>query len=154
VAPPPEFGSRLPGITYEERPGAYGLLSDAHNNLAVVETPMGIFLPGGGLERNEEPLAGLARELEEEIGYRLDGADFLGQAVQYHWSGFYRRHFKKIGSFYRIDAAPPPSPRGQADHRLLWLPPAAAAEKLSQEFQRWAVARFSATASGSKTRSK
>ena len=48
-----EFGEILPGVQYVDRPGGYGFLRDARGSLAVVETPAGLFLPGGGADPEE-----------------------------------------------------------------------------------------------------
>ena len=136
------FGHVLAGVRYVERPGAYAFLHNSARELAVVKTPHGLFLPGGGLDENEPVLDGLRREIREEIGYELDSARFVVRAAQYHWSEFYRSHFKKIGSFFEVQAAPPQVPVFEKDHTLLWLVPVEAERVLSQEFQRWATAQY------------
>ena len=46
-----EFGTPLTGMTYVDRPGAYAFLrSPDRSRLAVIATPHGLFLPGGGLD--------------------------------------------------------------------------------------------------------
>jgi 8-oxo-dGTP diphosphatase len=134
------FGKIRPGVNYVERPGAYAFILNSQQQLAVVRTSLGLFLPGGGVEAGEDPVAGLKRELLEEIAYELESANFLRQAIQYHWSGYYQKNFKKIGSFYRAEAAPKAGITAHPDHKLVWLDTAQAARQLSQEFQRWAVA--------------
>lgn len=137
------FGTALPGLTYVERPGAYAFLySDDRARLAVIATANGLFLPGGGLDPGEEAEAGLARELMEETAWRLTSAHLLGQAAQYHWSEYYRSYFKKIGSFYEVEARAPAAPAVIDEHELRWLEPREAARLLTQEFQRWAVAEW------------
>jgi 8-oxo-dGTP diphosphatase len=136
---PPVFGKIQPGVNYVERPGAYGFLFDELQRLAVVQTSFGFFLPGGGQEPNETPEVALRREIFEEIGFTVTRAELVTTAVQFHWSEFYQTYFKKIGSFYRVEAAPAASRHLQAEHDLLWWPREEAARRLSQEFQRWAV---------------
>jgi 8-oxo-dGTP pyrophosphatase MutT (NUDIX family) len=137
------FGKILPGITYLERPGAYAFIRNNHLQLAVVKTGFGLFLPGGGLDPGEDELAGLNRELREEIGYEIIDAVFLMRAAQYHWSEFYKNHFKKIGSFFTVNAKAPATNMCASDHELIWLPTEQAAAQLSQEFQRWATTEYS-----------
>jgi 8-oxo-dGTP diphosphatase len=137
-----EFGSRVAGISYVDRPGAYAFLPDNQQRLAVVRTGVGLFLPGGGIESGEDALSGLKREVFEEIGYTIHAATVRGQAAQFHWSEFYQAHFKKIGTFYLVQATAPAQPIFQQDHSLIWMPPDEAALRLTQEFQRWAVSEL------------
>ena len=137
--PSPVFGKVLPGVTYVKRQGAYGILFNEKTQLAIVQTPMGLFLPGGGVETGESIESGLHREFLEEIGYQVLTAELYAEASQFHWSEFYRQHFKKVGSFFKVDAMPIPGAINQKDHKLIWLASADASRLLSQEFQRWAV---------------
>jgi 8-oxo-dGTP diphosphatase len=136
-----EFGEALPGVAYKERPGGYAFLKNKRGDFAVVRTPAGYFLPGGGADAGETPEQALRRELLEEIGYALVRAQLVCQANQYHWSQFYQEHFKKIGYFFEVEAKAPKTPRLQDEHELLWLARSEALEALTQEFQRWALAR-------------
>lgn len=134
------FGRRLAHVDYQDRPGAYAFLrDDGGHALAVVETPSGLFLPGGGLDPGESPEIGLARELREEIGYELITSEFVVTAEQFHRSDFYQAYFRKIGSFYRVTARAPAVETLQAEHKLIWMSKADAERRLSQEFQRWAA---------------
>jgi len=136
----PVFGRYDSGIKYTDRPGAYGFLRDSQSRLAIVQTTFGFFLPGGGAEPGESLEVALNREIMEELGLQVTNAQRATQAIQYHWSGFYKQHFKKIGTFFLIEAVPlDPHPGCQAEHSLVWWSPHDAHLKLSQEFQRWAV---------------
>ncbi len=138
----PVFGRKLEAVTYIDRPGAYGLLFNEAGHLAVVQTSHGFFLPGGGIEPGESDEMGLRRELEEEIGHQLIRAVFILKAVQYHWSEFYQKHFRKIGSFYHIKTQTRSQEHVQSGHTLHWIERHRAATGLSQEFQRWAVSQI------------
>ena len=60
-----------------------GVLSDAEGRVLVAKRPAGKHLagrwefPGGKLDRGEAPLAGLRRELDEELGVTLESAEPL-----------------------------------------------------------------------------
>lgn len=64
-----------------QRVAAYAVLRDAQGRLLLVrsadEPPFGVtwWLPGGGVEHGEHPVAALEREVAEETGYacRVDG---------------------------------------------------------------------------------
>lgn len=135
----PVFGKIDCNVTYIDRPGAYGFLADDDGKIAIVETSMGFFLPGGGLENNEDLEATLKREIHEEIGFFVKEARYVTQAEQFHWSKHYGKHFRKIGSFYHVEATPITPRRLQAEHSLVWWEPEQASQRLSQEFQRWAT---------------
>jgi 8-oxo-dGTP diphosphatase len=135
----PVFGKVLPGVVYHDRPGAYAFFFNPQSELAIIETPLGLFLPGGGVEEGETHKQALARELIEEIGWELISAKELRQSVQYHWSQFYQKHFKKVGTFYLAEARPMPGAAAHPDHKLRWMEPQMAERQLTQEFQRWAV---------------
>jgi 8-oxo-dGTP diphosphatase len=137
-----EFGEKKPGVRYEDRPASYGFLLAPDKRLALIRTPMGLFLPGGGLEAQETFEQTLAREFMEEIGYQVSAAVELGQAVQYHWSEFYQTHFRKEGHFFAVQAQPVPGKTWQKDHELIWRPHSAAVKELTQEFQRWATLKL------------
>ncbi len=136
------FGQILNGIQYTDRPGAYAFIMNNKREIALVKTSFGLFLPGGGLDPGEDELTALARELREEIGYELTKAVFLFRAAQYHWSEFYKSHFKKIGAFFEVEAVPPKTETLAPGHGLVWVPVERAAAELSQEFQRWATEQF------------
>ncbi len=136
------FGDILPGVKYTERPGGYAFIQNQLRELAVVKTPNGMFLPGGGVDPGEAIEDGLRRELREEIGFELQTARLIVQAVQYHWSEHYRSYFKKIGSFFEVEGVRPPNAKLEKDHSLLWLPGPEIERVLTQEFQRWAASVF------------
>lgn len=138
----PYFGEPKIGAIYEERPGSYALVVNERSELAIVETPNGVFLPGGGLEKHESPLVGLEREILEEIGAKVENPNLIAIAGQFLFSRHYRQHFVKIGHFYTCEFDFENCKTPQKEHTLIWLPTREAKVKLSEEFQRWVLTRF------------
>jgi 8-oxo-dGTP pyrophosphatase MutT (NUDIX family) len=62
------FGDRLEHVHYIVRRGAYAVIIN-DGMIAVVKTPTGYFLPGGGVEGTETFENRLKREVLEETGY-------------------------------------------------------------------------------------
>src|SRR5438093_1030742 len=95
----PTFGKADPGVQYIDRPGAYAYMTNKHNELALLQTSWGTFLPGGGMDPGETEIAALTRELFEEMGVKVVKADLVCRANQYLFSRHYQKHFRKMGAF-------------------------------------------------------
>lgn len=68
------------------RVGQKIILHDDHGNILLIKRssksshPNRWDLPGGWLEQNEDPFAGIKREVQEETGLELEGAHLLTAA--------------------------------------------------------------------------
>lgn len=138
----PCFGARRDDLRYEVRPGAYAILRDWERRIAIVRTPTGVFLPGGGVDFDEHEPAdlALARELLEECGIHCAIRRELFEADEFVWSPKYERAFLKRGVFFEVHAIGCAEAL-EDDHELVWAPPERARELLPPESQRWAVTR-------------
>ena len=134
-----EFGTRLDGIDYIERPGVYAIIENNHKQIAVIETSTGYFLPGGGIDSGEGNVAALKREILEEIGYHVSVLAEIGEAVEYIKARAEGKYYQIYGKFYQVQLA---SKRGEGiekDHRLVWLSPEHAIQVLTRQSQAWAI---------------
>jgi 8-oxo-dGTP diphosphatase len=135
----PEFGRPVPGAEYVLRPGGYVVLFNAVGEVAVVATPKGLALPGGGQETGESPEEAAIRETLEECGLRVTLAGPVGTADELVFAADEARHYRKRCTFFLGAGAKKRGP-GEPNHELLWLALARARAELLHESQRWAVA--------------
>lgn len=134
-----EFGEQIQGVSYIDRPGAYALIQNGSNAIAVVKTHQGYLLPGGGVEPNEDIKVALQREIMEELGYQSTVEENVCSAVQYLYSESERAYFKKVGHFFKVKLTEKVSEPIEMDHELVWCSFEESLQMLAQEFQAWAV---------------
>jgi 2-polyprenyl-3-methyl-5-hydroxy-6-metoxy-1,4-benzoquinol methylase/8-oxo-dGTP pyrophosphatase MutT (NUDIX family) len=137
----PVFGTRVEGCPYVVRPSAYALVRNGGGDLAVIRTPRGSYLPGGGVEANETPEQTVQREAKEESGLILKLRASLGRAVEIVYSAEENVCFEKRCLFVEAEII------GQVlanerDHELIWADPDRAISLLSHESHRWAVRHY------------
>jgi 8-oxo-dGTP diphosphatase len=106
-----------------------------------VKTPIGLYLPGGGIDPGESPEDAVIRETREESGLTIRPLSVVGIANElvYTVEGIY---FRKHCTFFICEVAEDAVvPIAEPDHELLWLHPAEVMERLSHGSQRWAMER-------------
>lgn len=137
-ASPPQFGELDAGADYVLRPGGYAVIFNDVGAIAVVVTPSGYYLPGGGQDAGESPEAATIREVREETGLQIILGACLGTADQLIFAAAEQLHFRKRCTFYLATVRHQLGP-GEVDHQLHWLPPEDAHQRLRDGSQRWAV---------------
>jgi 8-oxo-dGTP diphosphatase len=138
----PVFGARPEVEACVLRPSAYALVADDSARLAVVRTPQGVYLPGGGIETGKTPARTITREAFEECGLVIRPGVWRTRAVQFVYSESERTHFEKRSIFIAAALVGSAATRTEADHELVWLTPETAARTLSHQSQRWAVEQW------------
>jgi L-amino acid N-acyltransferase YncA/8-oxo-dGTP pyrophosphatase MutT (NUDIX family) len=140
--PPPVFGDRSAGLTYDWRPSAYAIIPDAHGRVAIVDTAEGVFLPGGGIDAGEWADLTAVREAREECAVSIRTTGLVGRATDLVESRRRGRAFEKPSVFLdaellaRLDV-----PR---EHDVAWVPPEDAQRRVTRDGHRWALARWQA----------
>lgn len=137
----PEFGVVVPGETYHLRPGSYGIVRASEGErIALVVTPRGLFLPGGGQDRGESLESTLRREAREECGLEIEVEGWVGVADEMTLVPEEGRYCRKRCSFFRARAvAAVPGGGVEPDHSLSWLTATEALRRLTHGSQRWAL---------------
>jgi 8-oxo-dGTP diphosphatase len=135
----PQFGSAIPGAAYVLRPGGYAVILRAGGDVAVVSTPLGLALPGGGQDPGESPELAAVREAREECGLRVVLGRFVAVADELVFAADEGTHYRKRCTFFLAEIVGW-SGTGEPDHELLWLSPQDAVARLLHESQRWAIA--------------
>ena len=138
----PEFGRGRAGEDPPDRRGAYAVLWDAAGErIALVRTPEGWFLPGGGCEVGESLEETLRREVMEECGLQIADVQPLGRALEHARLAGENRWVRKVGDYFSARAGERRGEGIEADHALEWRTPAEAIERLTHESQVWVVRR-------------
>lgn len=146
MTPVPQFGDRLEGKVYVDRPAAFGI-AVRDGLIAVVRvapdgfTPW-VDLPGGGIDPGETPVQAVVRELGEETGLQVSAGAVLGQADQ-HFVDTDGRTFNNRQTFFEVAIlGEAPSLKVEDDHTLDWMTPEAAIAAMRHDSHAWGVARW------------
>ncbi|OYX30826.1 MAG: hypothetical protein B7Y99_11205 [Caulobacterales bacterium 32-69-10] len=140
-----QFGRLQPGLTYTDRPAAFGIAErDGRIALVKVETADGTWrdLPGGAIEDGEDEAQAMAREFGEETGLVVRAAGLITRADQYfrksdgqpvnNLSAIYRAAIEGEDAALKIED----------DHTLEWWGPLEALKALRHDSHAWAVAAW------------
>ena len=127
------FGSHIPTITYKQRLAAYAIIHNSDGELAVVQPTGSYFLPGGGAEAYGPPEQTLVREVEEELGCRIQLISKLGVATQYFFAD--EQNFEMIATFFLAEIIEPNI--GDAEYELVWVRRDEVAGKFFHECHDW-----------------
>ncbi len=111
------------------------------DDIAVVDTPDGVFLAGGGIEGNETPDDAIIRETLEECGLVIRPGTWQIRAIEFVYSSTELTNFEKRSTFMEAVAE---GVRGHSerDHKLMWLRTEAAIRALSHQSHSWALDRW------------
>ena len=134
----PEFGLNVADVEYRLRPGGYAVIFSNDGEVAVVSTPKGLFLPGGGQCAAESAEKAAAREALEECGLRISIGASIGVADELVFAVEEGKHYRKRCAFFLAEITERLA-AGEPDHELIWIAPEAAVTGLLHESQRWAV---------------
>lgn len=132
------------GMRYRHRPGVYAILPQGDSLLVTHQAePVPEFqLPGGGIDRGEQPIAALHREVFEETGWHIAAPVRLGAFRRFTYMPEYDLWAEKLCTVYVARPLRRVGPPSEAGHTALWLPVEQALNLLGNDGDRGMVARW------------
>jgi 8-oxo-dGTP diphosphatase len=112
------------GQHYTRRPGVYAVLLKGDSILATIQAgPEPEFqLPGGGIDKGEQPIAALHREVMEETGWRIRITRRLGAFRRFTFMPEYDLWAEKVCTVYLAYPVRRLGPPTEHGHSAIWLP--------------------------------
>jgi 8-oxo-dGTP diphosphatase len=132
------------GQHYIRRPGVYAILLDGDHILATHQAaPIPeLQLPGGGIDRGEQPIAALHREVLEETGWKIAVRRRLGAFRRFTYMPEYDLWAEKLCTVYLARPVRRLGPPSEAGHSAIWLPVEEARTRLGNPGDRAMLTAF------------
>lgn len=132
------------GQRYRRRPGVYAVLLQGDHILATHQAePIPEFqLPGGGIDRGEQPIAALHREVFEETGWKIAVTRHLGAFRRFTYMPEYDMWAEKLCTVYLAQPVRRLGPPSEPGHTAVWLSVEEALARLGNEGDRAMLARL------------
>lgn len=131
------------GQSYRRRAGVYAVLLEGDAILTTLQSdPAPEYqLPGGGIDRGEQPIAALHREVMEETGWHIAGLRRLGAFRRFTYMPEYDLWAEKLCTVYLARPVLRIGPPTEPGHQAVWMKPAAALNLLGNPGDRAMLAR-------------
>jgi len=131
------------GQRYTRRPGVYAVLRDGDAVLTTFqEAPIPEFqLPGGGIDKGEQPIAALHREVYEETGWKIEINRRLGAFRRFTYMPEYDLWAEKLCTIYLARPVRRLGPPTEAGHTAVWMSAAEALARLTNSGDNAMLAR-------------
>jgi 8-oxo-dGTP diphosphatase len=131
-------------MRYTRRPGVYAILPRGDSLLVTHQAePVPEYqLPGGGIDRGEQPVAALHREVWEETGWSIGTPRRLGAFRRFTYMPEYDLWAEKVCTVYVARPLRRLGPPSEPGHTAFWLPVAEALHRLGNAGDRGMLARW------------
>lgn len=141
-----QFGAAEVGVSYRDRPAAFGI-AEREGRIAVVRVTVEgkapwFDLPGGALDPGEDDAQALEREFGEETGLKVRCGALVVRAGQYFRLNNGEAVNNRSGHYLAEVTGEDPALKIEDDHELVWMAPGEAARRLRHDSHAWAVLRW------------
>jgi 8-oxo-dGTP diphosphatase len=116
-------------------------MRNASGCFALIRTPQGFCLPGGGIEASKTQEQATKREAIEEGGLIVESRALVGKAIEIVHPAEEKACFEKKRVFIEAKVVRQ-IPAHEGDHELTWVDFDHAISMLSHESHRWALRAF------------
>jgi 8-oxo-dGTP diphosphatase len=134
------FGkSPKPQARYTRRPGVYAVLFDGKSVLLThQDLPWPEFqLPGGGIDKGEQPIPALHREVREETGWHISSPKWVGTFRRFTFMPEYNLHAEKLCHVFLARPVTRLGPPSELGHVEVWADPHVACQIITNEGDRF-----------------
>lgn len=123
---------------YTRRAGVYAVLFDGKSVLLTHQdgSPPEFQLPGGGIDRGEQPIAALHREVMEETGWHIGTPRWIGTYRRFTYMPEYDLFAEKLCFVYLARPTLRLGPPTEQGHTAIWADPIAAKNLLINDGDR------------------
>lgn len=124
---------------YKKRPGAYAIIENDNNEIAVVKDDTNdLFYFGGGVEVGESSIEALNREMLEEAGYTLSNISYFTEVGEFlkSTSG---KYIEVMATIYTAKLDKKVTEPVEKDHHILWINPSEYQNKLFRNWQNYVL---------------
>ena len=141
------FGTPVAGLTYLDRPAAFGVAENDLGQIALAQvTKPGkapyFDLPGGAVDGDETEAQAVVREFGEETGLVVEAGSLIETVSQFFLKSD-GQPVRNFGGIYRVKVTgEKPGLKVEDDHALVWLDPRDAVVALRHDAHAWAVAAW------------
>lgn len=132
-----EFGEKLEGVEYLQRPGSYAvIIKDGQIGVLKAKGYDTFFLIGGGIDAGESDEEALRREAREEVGFHVEVGEKTGASIEYFYSEREKKYVAKQCRFYRVRLMQETEQKGK--HELVWIT-AEELDRLHHKSYKWII---------------